>query len=206
MTIQAITLTRPDDWHLHVRDGAAMAAVLPYTARQFARAIIMPNLRPPITTAAQAAAYRARLLAALPQGSHFQPLMTLYLTDRLAAAEIERAAEAGVVAGKLYADPEHVKPRALPIASTSASALIYAETRGELLKLYTACLLTGMDYHIAAIPPDVPVPFASTDFNPKYMMAMPLACASPDAAMFAIAVSARSSLSAWRFSRSAMAL
>jgi hypothetical protein len=77
-----------------------------------------------------------------------------------------------VVAGKLYADPEHVKPRALPIASTSASALIYAETRGELLKLYTACLLTGMDYHIAAIPPDVPVPFASTDFNPKYMTPM----------------------------------
>jgi dihydroorotase len=102
MRLSQITLIRPDDWHLHVRDGAAMAAVLPHSARQFARAVIMPNLRPPITTAAQAAAYRDRLLAALPAGSDFQPLMTLYLTDRLAAGEIDRAAEAGVVAVKLY--------------------------------------------------------------------------------------------------------
>ena len=102
MTATEITLTRPDDWHLHVRDGAAMAAVLPHTARQFARAIIMPNLRPPVTTAAQAAAYRERILAALPAGSDFQPLMTLYLTDNLAPVEIERAAAAGVVAVKLY--------------------------------------------------------------------------------------------------------
>ncbi len=97
-----LTITRPDDWHLHVRDGAAMAAVVPATARQFARAIIMPNLRPPITTAAAAAAYRARILAALPAGSDFEPLMTLYLTDNLAVAEVTRAAEAGVVALKLY--------------------------------------------------------------------------------------------------------
>ena len=97
-----LTLTRPDDWHLHLRDGAAMAAVLPYTARQFARAIVMPNLKPPITTAAAALAYRSRILAALPAGLDFTPLMTLYLTDRLAAEEIERAKDAGVVAVKLY--------------------------------------------------------------------------------------------------------
>ncbi|HEX7689595.1 MAG TPA: dihydroorotase [Burkholderiaceae bacterium] len=97
-----LTITRPDDWHLHVRDGAAMAAVLPHTARQFGRAIIMPNLRPPITTTAQAVAYRERLLAALPAGSDFQPLMTLYLTDNLPPEEIRRAKEAGIVAVKLY--------------------------------------------------------------------------------------------------------
>ena len=97
-----LTLTRPDDWHLHLRDGAALAAVLPDTARQFARAIVMPNLKPPVTTAAQAAAYRARILAALPAGMAFEPLMTLYLTDRLPPEEIARAPEAGVVALKLY--------------------------------------------------------------------------------------------------------
>ena len=74
---QEITLIRPDDWHLHVRDGAAMAAVVPDSARQFARAIIMPNLKPPVTTAAQAEAYRARILAAVPHGLAFEPLMTL---------------------------------------------------------------------------------------------------------------------------------
>jgi dihydroorotase len=79
-----LTLTRPDDWHLHLRDGAALAAVLPFTARQFARAIVMPNLRPPVTTAAQAQAYRERILAALPAGADFEPLMTLYLTDNTA--------------------------------------------------------------------------------------------------------------------------
>jgi len=97
-----LTIRRPDDWHLHLRDGAAMAAVLPWTARQFARAIVMPNLRPPVTTAAQAVAYRERLVAALPPGSDFQPLMTLYLTDNLPPDEIRRAKAAGVVAVKLY--------------------------------------------------------------------------------------------------------
>jgi dihydroorotase len=97
-----ISLTRPDDWHLHLRDGAAMQSVVPFTARQFARAIVMPNLRPPITTAAQAAEYRARILAARPEGSDFQPLMTLYLTDNTPVDEIKRAKEAGVVALKLY--------------------------------------------------------------------------------------------------------
>jgi dihydroorotase len=97
-----ITLLRPDDWHLHIRDGAAMASVLPYTAEQFGRAIIMPNLKPPITTAKQATDYRQRILAALPAGADFEPLMTLYLTDNTAPEEIHRAREAGVVALKLY--------------------------------------------------------------------------------------------------------
>ena len=102
MTAPTLTLTRPDDWHLHLRDGAAMAAVLPATARQFARAIVMPNLRPPLTTAAAALAYRERIVAALPPGSDFTPLMTLYLTDHLPPEEIVRAKAAGVVAIKLY--------------------------------------------------------------------------------------------------------
>jgi len=97
-----LTLTRPDDWHLHLRDGAALAAVLPASAAQFARAIVMPNLRPPVTTAAAAVAYRERILAARPAGSDFTPLMTLYLTDNLAPDEIRRAEAAGVVAAKLY--------------------------------------------------------------------------------------------------------
>ncbi len=100
-----LTLTRPDDWHLHLRDAAAMASVLPFTARQFGRAIVMPNLRPPVTTTAQALAYRERILAALPPqgpGSGFEPLMTLYLTDHTSPDEIGRAKAAGVVALKLY--------------------------------------------------------------------------------------------------------
>ena len=99
---EELTLTRPDDWHLHVRDGAALKAVVPHTAAQFARAVIMPNLKPPVTTAAQAMDYRARILAAVPAGLAFEPLMTLYLTDRLPPDEISRAKEAGVVAAKLY--------------------------------------------------------------------------------------------------------
>ena len=97
-----ITLTRPDDWHLHVRDGAAQHTVVPHTAAQFGRAIIMPNLKPPVTTAAQAVAYRDRIRAAVPAGVEFEPLMTLYLTDKLPPDEIRRAKEAGVVAVKLY--------------------------------------------------------------------------------------------------------
>ena len=98
----SLTITRPDDWHLHVRDGAAMAAVVPHTARQFGRAIIMPNLRPPITSTAAALAYRDRIKAAVPEGLAFEPLMTLYLTDLLPPDEIRRAREAGIVAAKLY--------------------------------------------------------------------------------------------------------
>ena len=101
MTLE-FTITRPDDWHLHVRDGAALGAVVPHTARQFGRAIIMPNLKPPVTTAAQALAYRERIRAAVPKGTQFEPLMTLYLTDTLPPDEIVRAQAAGVVAVKLY--------------------------------------------------------------------------------------------------------
>lgn len=101
--MDTLTLTRPDDWHLHLRDGDAMRAVLPHSARQFARAIIMPNLRPPVTTTEQALAYRARILDAIPAGSTFQPLMTLYLTDNTSPAEIVRAKDSNhVVACKLY--------------------------------------------------------------------------------------------------------
>ncbi|MFU8817543.1 MAG: dihydroorotase [Pseudomonadales bacterium] len=98
-----LVLTRPDDWHLHLRDGDAMRAVLPFTARQFARAIIMPNLVPPVVTTAQAIDYRARLLAAVPAGVAFEPLMTLYLTDDTPPEEIVRARDSGQVVGvKLY--------------------------------------------------------------------------------------------------------
>ena len=97
-----LTITRPDDWHLHVRDGAPLHTVVPHTAAQFGRAIIMPNLRPPVTTAQQALEYKQRILAAVPQGVAFEPLMTLYLTDNLPPDEIARAKEAGVVAAKLY--------------------------------------------------------------------------------------------------------
>jgi dihydroorotase len=98
-----IKLTRPDDWHLHLRDGALMQSVLPDTARQFARAIVMPNLRPPVTTTEQALAYRNRIVTALPAGADFQPLMTLYLTDNTSVEEIRRARQSGIVhAVKLY--------------------------------------------------------------------------------------------------------
>ena len=99
---QTLTITRPDDWHLHVRDGDAMRCVVPHSARQMGRAIVMPNLKPPVTTAQQAVAYHERILGALPADSQFQPLMTLYLTDRLLPDEIARAKSAGVVACKLY--------------------------------------------------------------------------------------------------------
>ena len=97
-----ITITRPDDWHLHVRDGDALHTTVPHSAAQVGRAIIMPNLRPPVTTAAQAVAYRERIQAAVSTGAAFEPLMTLYLTDNLPPEEILRAKEAGVVALKLY--------------------------------------------------------------------------------------------------------
>jgi len=101
--MQQLTITRPDDWHLHLRDGALMQSVLPDTARQFARAIVMPNLRPPVTTTALALEYRQRILAALPTGMKFEPLMTLYLTDNTTAEEIRRAKTSGAVhAVKLY--------------------------------------------------------------------------------------------------------
>jgi dihydroorotase len=102
--VQQLTFTRPDDWHLHLRDGALMQSVLPDTARQFARAIVMPNLKPPVTTTAQASEYHARIIAALPHGAKsggakFEPLMTLYLTDKTSAEEIRKAKQSGLVRG-----------------------------------------------------------------------------------------------------------
>jgi dihydroorotase len=98
-----LTLRRPDDWHLHVRDGVALRSVIAFTATRFARAIIMPNLKPPVTTTEQALAYRTRILESLPTGVHFEPLMTLYLTDRTDPAEVDRARASGCVHGfKLY--------------------------------------------------------------------------------------------------------
>jgi dihydroorotase len=98
-----LTLLRPDDWHLHVRDGAHLASVVPFTARQFARAVIMPNLKPPVTTVAAAAVYRERILQAVPAGLHFEPLMTLYLTDSTSPKEIQAAKASGFIVGaKLY--------------------------------------------------------------------------------------------------------
>ena len=100
--MQTLTLTCPDDWHLHLRDDAVLAAVLPDTARRFARAIVIPNLKPPVTNTAQAAAYRERILAAVPQGLTFTPLMTLYLTDNTPAEEIDRARASGIVHAVKY--------------------------------------------------------------------------------------------------------
>ncbi|PSR16628.1 dihydroorotase [filamentous cyanobacterium CCP3] len=100
--METLTLTRPDDWHLHLRDGAAMQAVLPHTVRQFARAIVMPNLRPPVRTVVEAAAYRDRILAAIPAGQEFEPLMTLYLTDNTRPEEILAAKEAEFVKAVKY--------------------------------------------------------------------------------------------------------
>ena len=99
---ETLTITRPDDWHLHVRDGAALASVVPHTAAQFGRAIIRPTLRPPVPTTVQALSYNERIAQAVPAAMAFEPLMTLYLTDVTLPDEIARAAEAGIVALKLY--------------------------------------------------------------------------------------------------------
>jgi len=99
---ETLTITRPDDWHLHLRDGAALQVVVPHSARQFGRAVVMPNLKPPITMTTQAVAYRDRILGAVPAGIAFEPLMTLYLTEATSPEEIRRARVAGVVAVKLY--------------------------------------------------------------------------------------------------------
>ena len=100
--MQKITLTRPDDWHLHLRDGAALEAVLPYTVSQFARAIVMPNLKPPVRSLTDAAAYRDRILAAIPPGQQFEPLMTLYLTDNTSPDNILSAKYSGFVKAVKY--------------------------------------------------------------------------------------------------------
>ena len=100
--MQTLTITRPDDMHLHLRDGDALQAVAPYTARQMGRAVIMPNLKPPVVSVADALAYKARIMAVLPEGSAFEPLMTLYLTDNATPELVREAKAAGIVAFKLY--------------------------------------------------------------------------------------------------------
>jgi dihydroorotase len=101
--VTTVRIRRPDDWHLHLRDGGGLRSVLPLTAAQFARAIVMPNLKPPVTTTEQALAYRRRILEALPARTNFEPLMTLYLTDRTEPAEVDRAKASGCIHGfKLY--------------------------------------------------------------------------------------------------------
>ena len=115
---ETLVLTRPDDWHVHLRDGAALQSVVPYTARQFARAIAMPNLKPPITTAEQALAYRQRILAAVPAGVDFEPLMTLYLTDRTTPEDIAAAKAAG--SSRSSSIRPAPRPTAMPASPTSA--------------------------------------------------------------------------------------
>jgi dihydroorotase len=131
--MSTLTLTRPDDWHVHLRDGAALGAVAPFTAVQFGRAIVMPNLSPPITTTALASAYRSRILAAVTRAIPFEPLMTLYLTDSTAPAEIERARAAGFVHGiKLY-----------PAGATTHSNAGVTDV-GRLDKVFAAMEASGM--------------------------------------------------------------
>jgi dihydroorotase len=141
-----LRLRRPDDWHLHLRDGAALRAVLPFSAARFARAIVMPNLKPPVTTTAMALAYRERILAALPAGASFQPLMTLYLTDRTSAAEVQRAHASGAIFGcKLYpagatthaeagvTDVAYLEPALATMSTLDLPLLVHGElTDGEV--------------------------------------------------------------------------
>ena len=147
-TPDTLTLIRPDDWHVHLRDGAALATVVPDTARQFARAIVMPNLKPPVTTAAQALAYADRIRAAVPAGIDFEPLMTLYLTDRLPPDEIVRAREAGVVAVKLYpagattnsdagvTDLRHTRPTLEAMQRLGLPLLVHGEVTDPAIDLF----------------------------------------------------------------------
>ena len=145
----ALTIRRPDDWHLHLRDGAMMAAVLPYSAATFARAIVMPNLVPPVTTIAAALAYRARILTALPPGADFTPLMTCYLTDGADPGEIARGYEEGVFAAvKLYpahattnsahgvTDLDHVAPVFERMAALGMPLLIHGEVTDPAVDVF----------------------------------------------------------------------
>ena len=143
-----LTLTQPDDWHLHVRDGTALKAVVPHTSAQFARAIIMPNLKPPVTTTEQALAYRDRIRAAVPAGHAFEPLMTLYLTDRTPPSEIAKAKAAGVVALKLYpagattnsdsgvTDLSHVRATLEAVQREGLLLLIHAEVTDPAVDVF----------------------------------------------------------------------
>ena len=135
MTTQ-LTIRRPDDWHVHLRDGAVMRSVVPYTANQFARAIVMPNLSPPVTTVEAAAAYRDRILAAVPQGISFTPLITAYLTDSTDGQELARGFAEGVfTAAKLY--PAHAT------TGSAHSARAAAATSRRIGSCFMVCLLMG---------------------------------------------------------------
>ena len=125
--MDTITLTRPDDWHLHLRDGAAMQSVLPDTARRFARAIVMPNLKPPVRTVTEAAAYRERILAALPDGIDFEPLMTLYLTDNTEPDEIRRVQASGFVHAVKYYPAGATTNSDLGVTSLAKCDAVFAE-------------------------------------------------------------------------------
>ncbi len=134
-----LTLIRPDDWHLHVRDGAVLADVVPHSAERFGRAVIMPNLKPPVTTTEQALGYRERILAAVPAGLSFEPLMTVYLTDNTPPQEIARARGAGLFAAKLYpagatthsdagvTDVRKIDPVLEALAENSMALLVHGE-------------------------------------------------------------------------------
>lgn len=147
--MKRITLIRPDDWHIHLRDGAALQTTVPHAAHQFARAIVMPNLRPPVTTTGAARAYRERILAAVPAGLAFEPLMTLYLTDNTTAEEIRAARDSGIVHGvKLYpagattnsdsgvTDLERVYPALEAMAETGLPLLVHGEVTGPEVDIF----------------------------------------------------------------------
>lgn len=144
-----LTLTRPDDWHLHLRDGAVLSAVLPHTASVFGRAVVMPNLQPPVTTVAQASAYRDRILGSLPPNSRFTPLMTLYLTNRTTPEEIRLAARSEFVHGvKLYpagatthsdagvTDIDTVLPALETLAETGLPLLVHGEVTDPAVDVF----------------------------------------------------------------------
>jgi dihydroorotase len=147
--MKTLTLTRPDDWHLHLRDGDLLRTVLPHTARRFARAMVMPNLQPPIVDVALAADYRARILAALPEGARFTPLMTLYLTDQTEPHEIEKAAKSGFIhAVKLYpagatthssqgvTDISRIEPVLAALSDTGLPLLVHGEVTDSAVDIF----------------------------------------------------------------------
>jgi dihydroorotase len=166
--MKTLTITRPDDWHIHVRNGAILKTVLPHTARQFARAIIMPNLKPPVTTVAQALIYREEILAALPQGAKFTPLMTLYLTAATTVAEIKAAAESEhVYAVKLYpagattnsdagvADIKTIYPLLAALEKYQLPLLLHGEVTDESCDIFDREQVF-IDRHLTAIVRDFP--------------------------------------------------
>ena len=164
---QTLTLTQPDDWHLHVRDGAVLHDVVPHTAAQFARAIIMPNLKPPVTDLASAMAYRDRIAAAVPTGVAFEPLMTLYLTDRITPATVEAAKVGGVVAAKLYpagattnsdmgvTDLKHIYPALEAMQKCGMLLLVHGEVTSADIDLFDREAVF-IDRHLIPLRRDFP--------------------------------------------------